>query len=125
MQAYKAQLRRHLADHGWEVVEVVEGDDWWVDEYWRLESRQNLWGWAVILTFLVDPMWDAPRKKGQGVWAVAASETTPADRLSAEGGLTDLCMVKGRFDEKLRAFVAALDAHRNAREHATRADRPG
>ena len=72
MQAYKGQLRRHLADHGWEVVEVIEGDDWWVDEYWTIESRRNLWGFVVILTFLVDPHWDEPRKKGQAVWAIVA-----------------------------------------------------
>src|SRR5262245_5133334 len=116
MQANKTQLRKYLADHGWEIVEVVDSDDWWADEYWKLQSRRNLWGYEIVLTFLVDPMWDAPRKKGRGVWAIAASDDIPPDRLTAERGIAKLCMVKGRFDEKLEAFVASLDAHRNNRE---------
>jgi hypothetical protein len=31
MQAYKAQLRRQLAEHGWEVTEVSHSDDWWAE----------------------------------------------------------------------------------------------
>lgn len=116
MQPCKAQLRRLLADHGWEVVTVEGGEEWWADELWLVQSRRNQWGLEVVLTFLVDPMWGLPRKKGQGVWAVAASEGRPSDRPAAEQGIATLCLAKGRFDEELQAFVSALDAHRNARE---------
>src|SRR5262249_51755087 len=114
MQAYKTQLRQRLADHGWEVVEVIDSDEWWADEFWKVQSRRNAWGLEIVLTFLVDPMWDAPRKKGQGIWAVSATTDVPADRLSAEAGIGELCMVKGRFDEKLAAFVDSLDVYRDA-----------
>jgi hypothetical protein len=55
MQAYKTQLRRRLAERGWEVVEVVEGVGWWADEHWKVQSRRNAWGLELVLTFLVDP----------------------------------------------------------------------
>jgi hypothetical protein len=116
MQAYKVQLRHRLADHGWEVVEVIDSDDWWADEYWEVASRRNAWGLEVVLTFLVDPQWDAPRKKGQGVWAITTTNSIPPDRLSADRCIAELPMVKGRFDEKLAAFVASLDAYRNSQE---------
>jgi len=119
MQAYKAQLWRCLVDHGWEVVEIVPADDWWADEYWKVQSRRNMWGAEIVLKFLVNPLWDAPRKKGQGVWAVTATESIPADRLSAESGIAELCMGKGRFDEKLAAFAGSLDVYRNDREKET------
>jgi len=116
---YKDQLQHILADHGWEVVEVIGSDQWWADEFWRIESRRNLWGYELVLTFLVHPLWDAPRKKGHAVWSITAGESIPSDRLAAERGITELCMVKGRFDENLIAFVASLDAFRNDRETPT------
>ena len=118
MQAYKSQLRRRLAEHGWEVVEVIDSDAWWADEFWKVQSRRNLWGFELVLTFLVNPLWDAPRKKGRGVWAVGVTQGIPADRLSAEQGVAELCLMKGHFDEKLEAFVVSLDAYRDNQEKA-------
>ena len=116
MQAYKTQLRRALSEHGWEVVEVSDSDEWWADEFWKVQSRRNLWGYELVLTFLVHPAWDAPRKKGQGVWAIAVTESIPTDRLIAEQGLAELCLAKGRFDENLATFLMSLDQHRNQTE---------
>jgi hypothetical protein len=117
-QICKALLRRHLDDHTWEVVEVAEGGHWWADEHWKVHSRRNSWGLELVLTFLVDPQWEGPRKMGEGVWAVAAAQGLPTDRLSAEQGLAMLPMTRGRFDEKLAAFVNDLDAFRNSQRRA-------
>jgi len=46
--AYKSQLRRRLADHGWEVVKVIDADDWWTDEFWKVRSCRNFWGFELI-----------------------------------------------------------------------------
>ncbi len=123
LSAYKGQLHHCLAERGWEVVEVIDSDDWWADEYWKIQSRRNLWGYEVVLTFLVNPLWDAPRKKGQGVWAVGATESIPEDRLAAETGIGELCLVKGKFDKKLQAFVVALDRYR-AQQELVRGKKP-
>src|SRR5262245_43984201 len=90
MQAYKSQIRQCLMNHGWEIVEVLDVDDWWVDEFWKIASRRNARGLEIVLTFLVDPQWDAPRKKGQGVWTITATEGIPPDRLSADRCITEL-----------------------------------
>jgi hypothetical protein len=116
VQAFKSQLRRQLEDHGWEVAEVIDGDDWWADEFWKVQSRRNLWGYEIVLTFLVDPQWDAPRKRGDGVWMAGATEAMPPDRFAAEQGIAQLCVKGRRVDEELREFVATLDAHRNTLE---------
>src|SRR5262249_6073735 len=117
MQPYKTQLWRRLEEHGWEVVEVIESDEWWADEFWKVQSRRNQWGYEIVLTFLVDPMWEGPGQKSNAVWAVSVTEDLPSDRFTAEQSLPEriLCMVKGRFDKELEAFVACLDAHRNRR----------
>jgi hypothetical protein len=122
VQKHKAQLRRQLADHGWEVVAAEDGEEWWADELWTAQSRRNLWGHELVLTFLVDPQWEGPRKKGQGVWAVAASRGRPAG-CSAEGRIALLRLAGRRFDEASRSFVAALDAHRNELEQEQAARR--
>jgi hypothetical protein len=119
VQTYKAHLQHLLSEHGWEIVEVVDSDDWWADEYWKIQSRRNLWGFELVLTFLVDPDWDAPRKKGRAVWAIGANDSIPVDRATAERGITKLSMVKGKFNEKLVAFVDSLDVYRNDQERAT------
>lgn len=112
MPTYKEQLLSALHARGWEQVEVdPEGVDWWADEHWRIRSTREGWGTELVLTFLVDPMWDGPRKKGQGIWAIGATQETPRERTDADHGIS-LCMTKRRFDEKLSEFMAALDDDR-------------
>lgn len=119
MHAYKSQLLKALSEHGWEVVEFIAGEEWWVDEYWKVQSRHSCWGLEIVLVFLIDPLWDIPRKSGQGVWAISAHEIVPTDRLVAGEGFAELCRVKGRYDENVHTFVTAIDAFRNDR-HSTR-----
>jgi hypothetical protein len=121
MHAYKSQLRERLMANGWEVVAVEEGFDWWADEHWMVQSRRNLWGHEVVLTFIVHPLWDAPRKRGQGVWEVVATEAIPEEQpVGEEEGITWLYLTKGRFDHNLDAFVRSLNDYRNRLEEAQR-----
>ena len=115
MQAFKSRLRQRLAERGWEVVEVIDSEHWWADEFWRVASRRKAWGLEVVLTFEVDPQWDQPRKKGQGVWIAIATEQLPTRRHVAEPCVAELPVSGGRPDEELAAFVTALDDHRNSR----------
>ena len=125
MESFKVQLRRHLVDHGWEVEEVLASDDWWADEFWKVQSRRNLWGFEVVLTFLVDPQW-LDFHAGQRIWAIAVTEGMPVGRLEASTqSIALLVMVKGRFDAELATFGAALDTHRNEREKQDQNAEPG
>src|SRR5262245_27441616 len=98
MPTYKDQLLAGLISRGWEQVEVDEGGtDWWADEHWRIRSIREAYGLELILTFLVDPGFDRPRKKGQAIWAIGASADMPRDRQDVLEGV-ELCMYKRRFD---------------------------
>ena len=112
MPTYKDQLLEGLAAREWEQVEVdAAGLDWWADEYWRIRSTRESYGLELVLTFLVDPGFEEPRKKGQGIWVVAVSADVPRDRLDVMQDV-ELCMHKGRFDQKLVVFLNQLDEYR-------------
>jgi hypothetical protein len=59
-------------------------------------------------------------RRGEPFWAIAANDSIPADRAEAERGIAELSMVKGKFNEKIVAFVDSLDAYRNDQERVTR-----
>jgi hypothetical protein len=111
MGEYKQQLLRLLIEHGWELEERVDGEEWWLEEAWKIRSTRQRWGYEIYLVFLVDPM-DAGDKKRR-VWAIAAFESLPVQR-PLGGGIATMDMQKGRFDEKVRLLVGTIDAHRNA-----------
>lgn len=112
MPTYKEQLLAGLIARGWEQVEIdEEGVGWWADEHWRIRSTREARGLELVLTFLVDPAFDAPRRKGQAIRAVTASSDMPREPRDVLGGI-ELCMYKGRFDEKLAVFLDELDEHR-------------
>ena len=86
MLTQRAELAKQLPDHGWQVLVVEDsGLDWWADEIWLIESLWSPRGCRLYLTFLVDPMADAQRAKGQSVWGVGTSTVRPRERGSAEG----------------------------------------
>jgi hypothetical protein len=113
MTTYKQHLLGALIDHGWELIEVNDDNhDWWCDEHWRIRSVRENWGLELLIFFLVDPQWEAPRKKGQGVWEIAATTTFLKSWLDADGGIATLTMSKGKFDIKLGQFIASLNEYR-------------
>jgi hypothetical protein len=118
MQEYKAQLRDCLEQSGWQVEEEIAGVDWWADEHWKVRSVWNLWGYELVITFLVDPHWEGTSKKRAAIWAVSATAALPSERPIGRDGETIawLDMMRGRFDEKLQVFVAAINSHRDQSE---------
>jgi hypothetical protein len=109
--SYKEQLLRGLNERGWEQTAIEDGAGWWADEHWRIRSVRENWGDELILTFLVDPQSEGPRKKGHDIWQIAATPDMPPDRLVAGQGIV-LWMVKGRFDVKLKEFLDELGSYR-------------
>ena len=109
-------LRTHLADYlrsnGWEVLEHVDELEWWADEIWELRSLWSPQGASGYVTFLVDPMWEGNRRKGQGVWAVGCSADDPKDRGQAcDEGMLRLKVWRKEID----AFLEAVDGFRSSR----------
>ena len=84
--------------------------EWWADEIWRLNSRWAPVGRNLFVTFLVDPIWDGLRKKGQGVWAIGASAQMPTSRQEAQRlGLLHRHAMK----LEIEAFLEKLEQLRN------------
>ena len=110
---YRRQLLAALTVDGWELVQTESQHcEWWFDECWVIRSVREAYGKELFIFFLVDPQWEGPRKPGQGVREVAATESTPRDRLEAGRSVATLQMWKGRWDLKLATFISALAAHR-------------
>lgn len=86
MRTQRTELLNRLPEHGWRVAGVEENLEWWADEMWLLESVWSPVGSRAYITLLVNPMAAPNRRKGEAVWAVAASSAKPTGRLSAEGG---------------------------------------
>ncbi len=110
MQTQRTELLDRLPEHGWRVAGEEENLEWWADEMWMLESVWSPVGSRAYLTLLVDPMVGPNRRKGEAVWAVMASLTKPASRLSAEGEFT-LSLGPG-WKERLPEFFEHLSALR-------------
>ncbi|MCI0525410.1 MAG: hypothetical protein L0Y75_09130 [Acidobacteria bacterium] len=86
MITQRNRLFELLPRYGWEVINVEDhlrdstGPDWFIDEFWEIESVWSPKGLKVWITFEVDPL--APnlheRKKGELVWAVKAGLQIPS-----------------------------------------------
>jgi hypothetical protein len=111
MLTQRAELAKQLHENGWQVLAVEDsGLDWWADEIWLIESLWSPRGFRLYLTFLVDPMADSQRAKGQGVWAVGTSTVRPVGRGSAEG--KPLLSLGGGWRSHLAEFFAGLSVLR-------------
>ena len=111
MQAQRTELLKQLPEHGWRVSGAEENLEWWADEMWLLESVWSPVGCRAYVTFLVDPLFDWERKKGEAVWAVMASPGRPESRLQVEGEFT-LSLGQG-WKNRLPAFFAHLSGLRS------------
>ncbi len=101
-------VREQLEKHGWEIVKITDINlEWWADEVWLLKSTWSPHGCLVFLTFVVDPQWDGPRKKGQGIWAVTAALEEPQQ-------WSDVTLSLGRgWEKQLPEFFTALSKLRS------------
>jgi hypothetical protein len=112
MQHYKQLLLKALDDDGWELESRDDDTEWWADEHWLIRSTRQNWGLELTLSFLVDPQYEGHEKE-KAVWAIAANSGTPLGRLAAEKAVALMPMTRGKFDERLRAFVHSLNRHRS------------
>lgn len=79
METQRAELLKLLPEHGWRVALIEDNLEWWADEMWHLESVWSPVGSRAYITFLVDPMFEGHRRKGEGVWGVMASPYKPVN----------------------------------------------
>jgi hypothetical protein len=103
----RARIVDALLGRGWEITGTDDGA-WWADEIVFLRSMSSPTGARLVLTFLVDPQHDGPRKPGERVWAVVAAKQPAQDRAAAErsGPLLSLGI---RWEASLGEFLIAVE----------------
>ncbi len=111
---YHIDLRRRLRNSGWEIVWIDEDTDCWADVHWFVRSTRQAYGLELVVTFLVDPMYEGGDKRS-AVWSVSATINCRTSRLDAAGAIATVYLQKGYQTESLQSLVDALDAYRNSR----------
>ena len=111
MKYYKELLLTKLSQTGWEFIEEDDDTDWWLESSWKIKSIRESYGLEIYILFLVDPQYDGINKSS-AVWAVGAYKEIPAERPMGNE-ITEMDMVKGKFDQKLTEFVDNVNFYRH------------
>ena len=112
MKHYKEWLLTKLTTSGWELIEQDADTDWWLEEFWRIKSTKQNWDKELNILCLVDPQFVGNNKR-QAVWAIMAMKGIPSERQVGDKGIIQMDLVKGKFDQKLEAFVQGITEYRN------------
>lgn len=103
----RARIIDALLMRGWEIDGTEDGE-WWADELVILRSTWSPTGARLVITFLVDPQHDGPRKKGERVWAIVASKQPADARPTAERSGPLLSLGTG-WEARLGEFLDAVE----------------
>ena len=124
---YKYRIEHELNKKDWEIVLIDTSGEWWDDEHWKVQFKfdQNI---CFYICFIVDPQFDGPRKKGQGINEIKASTVFPKSWNDDSNEFASISMTKREFEIKLKEFVDALEKYKGGRlppkttrKHDTRA----
>lgn len=107
---YKYQIEQELITHNWEVVEIDSSSAWWDDEHWKVVFLYNP-SIQFYLSFIVDPQFEGPRKKGQGIYEIVASKEIP-ENWNDYDRITSIGMTRQKFNEKLKRFITDLEEYK-------------
>ena len=108
---YKYQIEQELINENWEIITINSNSEWWDDEHWKIEFKYDS-KLSFYICFIVDPMFEGQRKKGQGIYEVKASTEFPKNWNDDENKIGSISMTKRRFGEKLKAFIVELKKYK-------------
>ncbi len=118
---YRDQIRNSLSQSGWEIISIDDKTDWWVDEHWTISSTSQEFGYSLVISFLVDPLYEG-HDKSSAICEIVICKTRPPDRLDNESRVAELDMQKGHFATKLDSFIHEINQHRNSLGEASSLD---
>jgi len=104
---YKYQIEQALLKENWEIKTIDSNYEWWDDEHWKIEYKYDS-KLTFVLCFIVDPMFEGQRKKGQGIYEVKASTEFPKNWNDDEHTVASISMTKRKFEVKLNEFIAKI-----------------
>jgi hypothetical protein len=106
-------LAELLGSAGWDVETRYDSElEWWADEIWIIRSRWRPTDFHLYLTFLVDPMHDGNRSKGQAVWALEATLSMPVYGEPEQNSVT--LQLSPKFERGLEQFIKEIGELRDA-----------
>ncbi len=108
---YKYQIEQELNKKNWEIVLIDTSGEWWDDEHWKVQFKfdQNIF---FYICFIVDPQFEGPRKKGQGIYEIKASTEFPKNWNNDLSEFASISMTKRKFEIKLKEFVDDLEKYK-------------
>ena len=108
----KESLRTQLAKDDWTIRPVQEQEvGWWVDEIWHVQSHREHWATEVYIHFLVNPVWDAPRAKGESLGWVTATPTQAQNPQEARKSIAEIDLSR-EYPRQVLPFIYALNFYR-------------
>ncbi|NBB29876.1 hypothetical protein [Cellulophaga sp. BC115SP] len=110
--SYKYQIEQALLSKNWDIVEIGFSEEWWDDENWKIQYRFNS-SICFYLCFIINPMFDGNRKKGQGIiYEIKASTKFPQNWNDDTNTIAAIEMSKRKFDLKLKEFIDILENYK-------------
>jgi len=112
LRLYKIRLKDLLLENGWELNEIDDETEWWLEELWVITSSKQNWGYKLYLHFLVDLQYEGTNKSS-AVWAVSALQEPAKSYTEVNDNVAEMFLQKGKFDENLNQFIQKINKHRN------------
>ncbi|MDH4227681.1 MAG: hypothetical protein OEV59_08070 [Deltaproteobacteria bacterium] len=119
MITQQKQLADELLENGWVIMEkTTVSTEWWLDEFWIIESTWSPVGLKLYVRFIVDPQHVRMRKKGEQVLIVSAGFEI-GDSWRAKDCEPEIYL-KPHWERNLPGFIAKLSKIRDGyREEKT------
>ncbi len=112
MTDYKKRLLDALCRDDWKRLEVLRKEAcWWADEHWKMQSVREQWATELYISFVIEPVWDAPRQADQGLKRIVAFASLPGQDPAAAPEIASIDLA-GDFDAHLLPFVYSLNYYR-------------
>lgn len=109
---FKYQIEQELKKQDWEIIQINSTENWWDDEHWKIQQKHNPDKY-FYLCFIVDPMFEGNRKKGQAIYEIKATTKFPENWNIDTYTIASIQMSKGKFDQKLNEFTNKLSQFKN------------
>ena len=116
---YKYQIEQELIKRDWEIVEIDSNYEWWDDEHWLVRFKYDS-EIKFYLCFVVDPMFEGPRNKGQGIYEIKASSDFLQSWNDSDTLIASISMTKRKFDIKLQEFSMDLENFKRGKTTANK-----
>ncbi len=110
----KYQIEKELIKHKWDIATIGENEEWWDDEHWKFVLKYNT-RISFYICFIVDPMVEGTRKKGEWVYCVRASSCFPDSFNDCSHEIASIDLYKGPLNIQREIFMAKIDKYRKCR----------